>query len=91
LDIYTIAFIALAAVATWLLHRRHRRKSTPELETARSRWIYVPLVSALVLWVATFLTFGVGVLLVPVGVGLPDVASRRTTGHNLAFWAGTEL
>jgi hypothetical protein len=90
--VYTLAFIGLAAVATWLLHRRHRRSaSSAELGAARPEWVHVPLVSAVVLWVVTVLTFGTGVLLAPAGVGLTVVASRRTSARNRAFWAGTVL
>ena len=89
---YTLAFIGLAAVATWLLLRRYRRSaSSAELEASRSEWIHVPLVSAVVLWVVTVVTFGAGVLLAPAGAGLTFVASRRTSARNLAFWAGTVL
>jgi hypothetical protein len=90
--VYTLAFIGLAAVATWLLHRRHRRTAwAAELEASRSEWVGVPLVSAVVLWVVTVLTFGAGVLLAPAGVGLTFVAWQRTSARNLAFWAGTVL
>ena len=51
----------------------------------------MPLVSAVVLWVVTVLTFGAGVLLAPAGVGLTFVASRRTSERTLTIWAGTLL
>jgi hypothetical protein len=79
-------------VATWLLHHRHRRSaSSAEPEASRAEWVHVPLVSAVVLWVVTVLTFGTGVLLAPAGVGLTFVASRRTSARNRAFWVGTVL
>jgi hypothetical protein len=90
--VYTLAFIGLAAVASWLLHRRRRRSaSAAELEASRSEWVHVPLASAVVLWVVTVLTFGAGVLLAPAGVGLTFVASRRTSARNRGFLAGTVL
>jgi len=90
--VYTLASIGLAAVASWLLHRRRRRSaSAAGLEASRSEWVHVPLASAVGLWVVTVLTFGAGVLLAPAGVSLTFVASRRTSARNRAFWAGTVL
>jgi hypothetical protein len=62
-----------------------------EPKASRLEWGHVPLVSAVVLWVVTVLTFGTGLLLAPAGVGLTFAASRRTSARSLAFWAGAML
>lgn len=91
LDIYTIGLVGLAALAAWVLFRR-QRQTARAAPVAGSRWKYVPLASAVILWTVTFLTFGAGVLLAPAGLVLTFVAARRTApGRDVAFWLGAVL
>ena len=44
------------------------------------------------LWIVTFLTFGAGVVLAPVGLVLTAVAARRIgSPKGTAFWCGVVL
>ena len=45
---------------------------------AGGRWRWVPLVSAIVTFLAIWLTFGAAVVLVPISLGLTVLAVRRT-------------
>jgi hypothetical protein len=58
---------------------------------ARSkRWRVVPLLSAIAVYAAAALTFGLGFLLFPAGVALNVVAFRRTAPpRGLIFWLGS--
>jgi hypothetical protein len=61
-------------------------------EPGRTRWRWVPLASGVALWIVTFLTFGAGVVLAPLGLVLTAVAARRIgSPKGAAFWCGVVL
>ena len=53
-------------------------------------WRFAPLLSAIAVYAAAVLTFGVGFVLFPVALGTTALAFRRTARpRGLVFWLGT--
>ena len=53
-------------------------------------WRFAPLLSAIAVYAAAVLTFGVGLVLFPLALGTTVLAFRRTARpRGLVFWLGT--
>jgi hypothetical protein len=65
-------------------------KRWPEATRGRG-WAWIALVAAVLLWVATFVTFGFAIVLAPIGFALSVVAWRRSSPRGGVFWVGFAL
>jgi hypothetical protein len=62
----------------------------PTAVTASGAWRFVPFVSAIGVYAAAALTFGLGFLLFPIAVVLTVLAFRRTAPpRGVVFWVGS--
>ena len=72
-DLYTALGVVAATAIILLASRRHRSASA----RAATRWRFVPLATALLMLPLIVLTWGAGILLAPVTVGLTIATLRR--------------